>query len=453
MSALAVRGVVEGFYGRPYTWEDRHRMVQFLGGCGANTYVYAPKNDPLHRDRWQEPYLAEEWRRFAELAEAGAQVGVDVWFGLSPLGLRLTEDDDVAALRAKLAAADDAGLHRICLLVDDMPEDFASSGDAERFSTLAAAHVHLVDLVRSFLRERGPDRRLWFVPLHYHGDPDDAYVREIGAGIDRDVPIMWTGPEVCSQFLTLEHTRQVAASLRRPVLYWDNHPVNDGEMRHDPHLNALTGRDPRLGGTETLGLLANVAIQPEASLIAVATAMAYATDPAGYEADRAWWAALHEVTGDERDARDVAALADLARRTPLRRGDYRLDNRLAEPLRRCITGFEAAAGDRRKPLDEVGALLGELAETADHLASGLRNVRLRRDLAPWSAKLVHQSRAARLALEVLRRAVDTGAGDAPGTVEVLDALERARASFHWVAGDQLEVFARWCLRQAEAMAS
>jgi hypothetical protein len=78
VSGLPVSGLIEGFYGPPWTWVDRERAVRFLAEHGANTYLYAPKNDPLHRDRWREPYLPEEWRRFAHLAGVCAEVEVDL---------------------------------------------------------------------------------------------------------------------------------------------------------------------------------------------------------------------------------------------------------------------------------------------------------------------------------------------------------------------------------------
>jgi hyaluronoglucosaminidase len=51
-----VRGIIEGFYGPPWTWVDRRRVSETLAGAGMDTYVYAPKDDPLHRERWREPY-------------------------------------------------------------------------------------------------------------------------------------------------------------------------------------------------------------------------------------------------------------------------------------------------------------------------------------------------------------------------------------------------------------
>lgn len=447
MTELDVVGIIEGFYGPPWGWPQRQRAIRFLASQGANTYLYAPKNDPLHRDRWREPYLRDEWERFSELADIGDELGVDLWFGISPLGFRVTDERDVASLVDKLEAADRAGLRRFCLLVDDMPEDFASSRDAESFATLAAAHVALVELVRHTLDRFGDDRRLWFVPLHYHGDPEDAYVREIGAGIPAEIAILWTGPEVCSETLTGEHTAAVARSLRRDVLYWDNHPVNDGAMSVDPHLGPFRGRDPELVEHAT-GILANVGLQPEASLIAVATLCEFARDPHGYDPEMAWSRALADVTGDPRDADAVALLAELSPRSPLWRRPP-LDNRLAEPLARFDAAWGASPAGSWEALEAIDAVLEGLEDTVEVLRHGLRNERLRDDLAPWSGKLDDQVAAARRAVAILASAVRDPGEQAPTERErVLELLASARSVPHWVAGDQLEVFSRSCLRRA-----
>lgn len=447
--SIPVRGLIEGFYGPPWTFEDRHRAVRFLAERGGTSYVYAPKNDPLHRDRWREPYLPDEWERFARLRRDAAALGVDLWFGLSPLGLRVSDGQDVERLLAKVAAADAHGLTDLCLLVDDMPEAFGSSQDAERFRSLAAAHARTVDVVRDAQRAAGSDRRMWFVPLHYHGDPDDDYVREIGELVDPEVAVMWTGPEVCSEVIPAEHGEAVAASLRRPVLYWDNHPVNDGDMRFDPHLNPFTGRDPRLVSS-TRGILANVALEPESSLIALATLLEFARDPIAYDPAVAWRRALHEVCGDEDDADAVALLADLAPRSPLRRGEPRFE--ALDPLVRFGERWQVR-DERRRALDDVAASLGRLGGTAERLRDELGNRRLRDDLAPWSRKLCLQLDAAIMAVGVLDDALRGGpsAHVRAARIQVLDLLEGARRTFHRVAGDRLEVFARACLRRADEL--
>jgi hyaluronoglucosaminidase len=57
--ALRHRGAIEGFYGSPWTQQERLDQLDFYGRFKLNTYVYAPKDDPYHRDRWREPYPAD----------------------------------------------------------------------------------------------------------------------------------------------------------------------------------------------------------------------------------------------------------------------------------------------------------------------------------------------------------------------------------------------------------
>lgn len=55
------RGVVEGFYGTPWSHEARLRQLQFYGENKLNTYIYGPKDDPFHSSpNWRKPYPAKE---------------------------------------------------------------------------------------------------------------------------------------------------------------------------------------------------------------------------------------------------------------------------------------------------------------------------------------------------------------------------------------------------------
>jgi len=64
---FAVSGVIEGFYGPPWSHQDRLDILRFMGRVGLNVYVYAPKDDPYHRTRWREAYPEDARRRLGEL--------------------------------------------------------------------------------------------------------------------------------------------------------------------------------------------------------------------------------------------------------------------------------------------------------------------------------------------------------------------------------------------------
>ncbi len=42
-------GVIEGFYGQPWTQAERFELFDWMASWGLNTYLYAPKDDLKHR--------------------------------------------------------------------------------------------------------------------------------------------------------------------------------------------------------------------------------------------------------------------------------------------------------------------------------------------------------------------------------------------------------------------
>ena len=53
-------GLIEGYYGGPWTWEERADQARFLKDHGYSFYLYAPKADPYLRRRWREDYPQAE---------------------------------------------------------------------------------------------------------------------------------------------------------------------------------------------------------------------------------------------------------------------------------------------------------------------------------------------------------------------------------------------------------
>ena len=81
---VPLHGVVEGYYGRPWSGEARRDVIRFIGGRGMNAFVYGPKNDPFHRDRWRELYPAEGLADLRTTAGVARQAKVRFVYALSP---------------------------------------------------------------------------------------------------------------------------------------------------------------------------------------------------------------------------------------------------------------------------------------------------------------------------------------------------------------------------------
>src|SRR5262245_53226274 len=318
-----LRGVVEGYYGRPWSGDARRAVIRFLGAHRMNAFVYGPKNDPYHRDRWREPYPADELTDLRATAAVARRAGVRFVYALSPaLDICYSCDDDFDALVAKLGQLARARIRRFALFFDDAPETLTRDEDIARYggsddAALARAHADLVNRVDRWLRKRHLRGVLFMVPTAYAGTTCLPYHAEIAGALRRGIGVGWTGPGVFAPQLTAAEARARRACVRHPVILWDNFPVNDGLLSNTLHLGPLTGRDPELPGALG-GYLLNPMTQPHASLVGLGTAAAYLKDPTSYEPEAAWRSALEQLD----PGGGLAVLAEQTRSSALSDPDY-----------------------------------------------------------------------------------------------------------------------------------
>ena len=347
MAAFWPLGIIEGFYGRQWSWAERRRWPSFLADAGFNTYIYAPKGDACLRSRWRDPWPEAELAELADLAGECRAQGIAFGVGLSPLGYADTghEDDERAALADKLDQIASLTPDILCLLFDDMRGDDPS---------LAFRQCALTDWVLA----RSPARQHIVCPTYYSHDRileqvfgamPLGYLSELGAGLPPDVGVFWTGNVVCSPAYNEQCFNEVSGWLRRRPVLWDNHPVNDGRRssRFLP-LGPLSGRPPALREW-TAGHLANPMNQPALSRLPLrALGNGYRR---GDNPGQAWHTALH-MECDEPLARLIARDAS--------RFQYAGLDSLSSPERERLAGEYRAVG---------GAMA---CEVADWLEEGYR---------------------------------------------------------------------------------
>ncbi len=223
-----IRGVIEGFYGRPWSWEAREAYVDFLKENGFGFYIYAPKSDAYLRRKWRDEWPPEQMQSLMRLSAAYKENGVALGIGFSPFEIYRTFDDSARqALHQKVEAINRLDPDILCVLLDDM------KGDVPRLAETQAE-------VFKWIADRSTARRFILCPTYYTLDPilekvfgpmPEGYWEELGANIDPDVDIFWTGPEVCSTEYPEDHLKEAAERLGRKPFIWDNYPVNDSEKR------------------------------------------------------------------------------------------------------------------------------------------------------------------------------------------------------------------------------
>jgi hyaluronoglucosaminidase len=237
-------GVIEGFYGKPWSWEEREATVRFLAAHGYRFYLYAPKADPHLRRRWQDDHPVEIAARLKALAAACRVAGVRFGVGLSPYEAYADFNEAAqSALARKLSFLDDIGAVDLAILFDDMRGDTPD---------LARRQIEMVH----WAVERTRASRIIVCPSYYSDDPvldrvfgarPKRYLEDLGSGLAPEVEIFWTGEEVISRQFSVGHLRRLAELLQRKPILWDNYPVNDGQrMSQYLHLRGFTGRPAML---------------------------------------------------------------------------------------------------------------------------------------------------------------------------------------------------------------
>jgi len=374
-SPFAIRGVIEGFYGQPWSHEQRLDLISFLGERGMNTFVYAPKDDPLVRHEWRNAYRGAELTRLHELIARCAEYGMTFMYCLSPgLTIKYSSSDDLELLLAKLTAVGKLGVTSFGLLLDDIPARLQHPEDKSAFSDVVEAQQSLIGRVFS---EFSNDVHLTVCPTQYWGYGNEDYISRLGTGIDPRIDLFWTGRAICSPTLDLTDAAVFARSTGRPPTYWDNYPVNDVAMGHELHIGPYQGRDPLLYRFST-GIIANGMQLFESSKIPFATIADYLRDPEGYDPESSWKQAILDVVGPD-NAPDFALFADTVRFSCLSPDDA---PELAEALE-CFT-FEREYGDRELAASELLSLAKSMVAAADRLLDGpVGNPALIAEVRPW----------------------------------------------------------------------
>lgn len=261
-------GIIEGYYGAPWSWAERAGQVSFLAPHGYRFYMYAPKADAFLRKRWREDHPAAEREALAAFSAHCRAQGVRFGVGLSPYELYRDFGDTARAdLTRKLAWLDQIGIDDLGILFDDMRGDLPD---------LAKSQVEILHWIAARTRAS----RVIACPTYYTDDPvldrffgarPDRYLEDLGAALDPAIGVFWTGEEVCSAEYSPGHLARVADQLRRKPVLWDNYPVNDGpRMSNFLHLRGVTGR-PAAIGAELAGHAVNPALQPVLSRIPLLT--------------------------------------------------------------------------------------------------------------------------------------------------------------------------------------
>ncbi len=375
--SFKARGYIEGFYGKPWTQEQRIDILTLMAKSKMNTVYYAPKDDEYHRDKWKELYPDTELARLKDLSDKAKEFYMDFYWCTAPgLSIKYTDENDFKALIDKTKQIYDIGVRNFGLLLDDISEDLEYDEDKAVYSETVNAHIDICNKYYSALMDIDSSIKLTVCPTLYHGNGDEYYISKLGNNISPFISLFWTGRDICSRELTSLQALKFAENTHHLPLYWDNYPVNDCAMYNEMHIAPIIGRDPDLYKYSE-GIIANCMEYAECSKIPLLTYSDYLWNSECYDAQKSWRVAINQIIGKE-DAENFIIFADHLYTSCLQDQNSRL---MFEMLLTCSSALKK--GD----VGTIFATAGEYSEKMNACEEYLKkDLPICKELKKWSDK-------------------------------------------------------------------
>lgn len=301
-AAIPLRGIVEGFYGTPWSHSDRLEMLRFCKEKNFNAYIYAPKDDPYHRAKWREPYPEDKLEELSSLIQQAQKNKVKFIFAISP-GLDIHFEGmagiaDQLAMKEKMEAMYALGVRDFAIFFDDI-ENKDARGQAKFLNWLET----------NFIERHQDLAPLITVPTEYfRQDMEEKglikpYTKDFSTLLHKDIMVLYTGEKVVPDGLTDDDYDTACRLYHRKLGLWWNYPVSD-------YLEAKLALGPveKLPRKKKLpALFFNPMKYSQLSKLSLSTGATYARSPRSYKPEKAWQRAMEEQYGQL--AKDMEAFA------------------------------------------------------------------------------------------------------------------------------------------------
>ena len=278
------RGVIEGFYGNPWSHKDRLRQFEFYGCNKLNIYVYGPKDDPYHRAHWRDPYPQDEAERLKELVQEAHRNKVQFVWAVHPGGDIQWNLKDSMAVCQKLEWMYELGVRTFAVFFDDI------WGEGSKADKQAGLLNYVTD---NFVRKHSDVQPLILCPTQYNKARSGGdYLSTLGTRMYPEVRVMWTGNSVVDM-IERGDMEWINKQLGRKAFIWLNYPVNDYCQSR-----MLMGKTYGNGldiNEMVSGFCSNPMEYAEASKVSLYSITDYTWNMPQYDAVRSWQQAITEL--------------------------------------------------------------------------------------------------------------------------------------------------------------
>ena len=328
------RGIIEGYYGVPYSAEVTMDLFRFMARYKMNSYMYGAKSDPYHSRYWSEPYpadITEEQKNIGflsqdmlrQITEVSHATKVNFVWAIHP-GTAFTdaaEKDVNSRIMDKFESMYSLGVRQFGVFVDDVGVPY----DAPSLKLCADRLTDLQNRIDSRWNVSGAAPADTVKPLNYvpqlyayswtTRENARRFFESLAATPDK-INIYITGRAVWT-VPNNEDIEVVKDFLGRSTGWWWNYPCNDNDMtklfpmdiysnfRDERHIDNLA-RLEALEDEKTL--IINPMQQGEISKITLFSVADYAWNSKAFNNENSWNASLAAVVGknNEQALRTVA---------------------------------------------------------------------------------------------------------------------------------------------------
>ena len=299
-SSILLRGIVEGFYGTPWNFDIRADLLKFCGEYNLNSYIYAPKDDPYHRDKWREPYPDDKIKELKNLVDIALQNNVHFIFAVSP-GLDLhyegeKGEEDFQYMLNKLDSMYNIGIRDFAIFFDDLSGEQSGSNQANFLNKLQNSLDKKYKDVYPLITVPTQYTRNWMI------DEDGnirKYTLEFSSILNRNIIVLYTGDNVVCDGITEEHYQAAKDIYNRDLGIWWNYPVNDYYYADgNRNIKLALGPIEKLPKAAPSSIFYNPMEQPLLSKISIGTGADYALATDTYDSVASWNKVIEKQFGD-----------------------------------------------------------------------------------------------------------------------------------------------------------
>ena len=308
-SSILLRGIVEGFYGTPWNFDIRADLLKFCGEYNLNSYIYAPKDDPYHRDKWREPYPDDKIKELKNLVDIALQNNVHFIFAVSP-GLDLhyegeKGEEDFQFMLNKLDSMYNIGIRDFAIFFDDLSGEQSGSNQAYFLNKLQNSLDKKYLDVYPLITVPTEYTKNWMIDSEGH---IKKYTQEFSSILNKNIIVLYTGDDVVCDGISEESYQAAKDIYNRDLGIWWNYPVNDYYyVDGNRNIKLALGPIEKLPKAAPSSIFYNPMEQPLLSKISIGTGADYALSTDTYDSLASWNKIIEKQYGDLAPAMKVFA--------------------------------------------------------------------------------------------------------------------------------------------------